>query len=136
MLPCSPHHPACHNSCLPQDLGLLGGAHASVANRIAAEAAALDRAIRTSEAAGGIPNGQLICLLNQSSGPHAGQHMAPAGVTPCTAVPAPAGVTPCTAVPKHQCNSAPPHCHPAVQKEAAAAVEVPAGVPSSHWWFS
>ncbi|PRW60310.1 F-box SKIP31-like isoform X1 [Chlorella sorokiniana] len=53
-----------------QDLGLLGGAHVSVANRVAAEAAALDRAIRT------------------------------------------------------------------IQKEAAAAVEVPAGVPSSHWWFS
>ncbi|KAI7838672.1 hypothetical protein COHA_007475 [Chlorella ohadii] len=52
-----------------QDLGLLGGAHMSVADRIAAEAAALDRAIRT------------------------------------------------------------------IQKEAAAAVEVPAGVPASHWWF-
>ncbi len=35
---------------LLQDLGLLGGAHMSVADRIAAEAAALDRAIRTSEA--------------------------------------------------------------------------------------
>ena len=38
-----------HHSPPLQDLGLLGGAHASVANRIAAEAAALDRAIRTSE---------------------------------------------------------------------------------------
>ena len=56
------HYPACHNSCLAQDFGLLGGAHASVANRIAAEAAALDRAIRTSEAAGGIPTGQFNLL--------------------------------------------------------------------------
>lgn len=61
--------------------------------------------------------GSSTCLLYHSGKPHAGQPV-------CG-----------PAVPKDQCHSAPLHCHPAVQKEAAAAVEVPAGVPSSHWWF-
>ena len=43
-----------------QDLGLLTGAHASVVNRIAAEAATLDRAIRSGEEEG----------VSVSSSPH------------------------------------------------------------------